>query len=116
MSREIRTGFAFSKNSDTEIQFVNSYNQVIWYRLNENAIERGTENVAMQRTYKKITADDVDIKDFKIALSGADVLDDYPPRITLSLIANSNEPSVKKMDIAPVIVQTTISSRTAEQE
>ena len=55
MAREIRTGYNFSKISDTELQFVNQRNQVICIGSMRKRIERGTEKegVVSQRIYKK---------------------------------------------------------------
>ncbi|MEK7496087.1 MAG: prepilin-type N-terminal cleavage/methylation domain-containing protein [Patescibacteria group bacterium] len=113
IAREIRTGYNFSKISDTELQFVNQRNQVIWYRLNEEAIERGTEKegVVSQRIYKKITADNVKIKSFKVALFGSGVGDGYPPRITISL---SVGPTGRYLENILTNIQTTISARTLD--
>jgi prepilin-type N-terminal cleavage/methylation domain-containing protein len=113
MAREIRTGYNFSKISDTELQFVNQYNRVVWYRLNEEAIERGTEKegVVSRRIYKKITADNVKIKNFKVALFGSGVGDGYPPRITVSL---SVGPTGRYLENILTNIQTTISARTLD--
>jgi len=108
MAREIRTGYHFSKISDTELQFVNADNIVVFYRLNDGAIERGTEDVFLQRTYKKITADNVKITNFKIHLLGNNDGDGYPPRITISLSVGINN---KYFENVSINVQTTISSR-----
>ena len=78
MAREFRTGYNFSKISDTEIQFVNAHNEVVWYRLNEDSLERGIEDVRLIRTYKKITADNVKVARFNINLSGENPGDGYP--------------------------------------
>ncbi len=122
MAREIRTGYNFSKISNEEFQFVNSYNQVIWYKLNNGAIERGTESVILERTYKKITADNVKIASFNVGICGKNIdsniiLDScgdggvsYPPRITISFSITSSEPDIEKLKIFTNI-QTTISSR-----
>ncbi|MDP3014874.1 MAG: type II secretion system protein [bacterium] len=113
MAREIRTGYNFSKISETEIQFVNQRNQVVWYRLNEETIERGTEKegVVSQRIYKKITADNVKIMNFKVALFGSNVGDGYPPRITISL---SVGPTGRYLENVLTNIQTTISARTLD--
>lgn len=109
MAREIRTGYHFIKLSDSELQFVNAQNLVVWYRLNDVTIERGTESVTLQRTYKKITADSAKISNFNIALFGAEDGDGYPPRITISLSVSIRGPGVEKLGIS-TNVQTTVSS------
>ncbi|MEK7193915.1 MAG: prepilin-type N-terminal cleavage/methylation domain-containing protein [Patescibacteria group bacterium] len=110
MAREIRVGYHFTKLSDSELQFVNAQNLVIWYRLNDGTIERGVESATLQRTYKKITADSVKISNFNIALFGAEDGDGFPPRITISLSVNIRGAGLEKLNIS-TNVQTTVSSR-----
>lgn len=111
MAREIRTGYNFSKISDTELQFVNQRNEVVWYRLNEEAVERGTEKegVVSQRIYKKITADNVKIADFSIVVLDKTISGYYQPRITISL---SVGPTGRYLENILTNFQTTISART----
>ena len=108
MAREIRTGYHFSKISDTEFQFVNANNQVVWYRLNEGAIEKGTEDILLNRTYKKITADNIRVINFKIELFGNNSGDGYPPRITISLSITGTDGYLENITTN---IQTTISAR-----
>jgi prepilin-type N-terminal cleavage/methylation domain-containing protein len=108
MAREIRTGYHFSKPSDSELEFVNAQNIVVFYRLNGEAIERGTEDALLRRTYKKITADNVKVVGFEITLLGSEAGDGYPPRITITLsVSGTNE----SLSGPPINIQTTISSR-----
>lgn len=120
IAREIRTGYNFNKVSSTELEFVNSYNFKVKYRLNEGAIEKGIEYSGISN-YKKITADNVLISAFNINVCGKNINgtslgncgsggDSYLPRITLSLSITSAEPDVKKLNIFTDI-QTTISAR-----
>jgi len=108
MAREIRTGYNFSKISETELQFVNADNVVVFYRLNNGVIERGVEDEFGRRTDKKITSDKVKISNFKINLLGNNDGDGYPPRITISLSVGINN---KYFENVSVNIQTTISSR-----
>ncbi|PIU98419.1 hypothetical protein COS61_01505 [Candidatus Wolfebacteria bacterium CG03_land_8_20_14_0_80_40_12] len=108
ISREFRTGYNFSKISDVETQFVNSRNEVVLYRLNEGAIERGIEDELLQKTYKKITADNIKITAFKITLFGNEDGDGYPPRITISLSVMS---ASKYLQNVSTNIQTTVSAR-----
>ena len=108
MAREMRTGYHFVKISDTELQFVNANNMVVFYRLESGAIERGTEDAFLRRTYKKITADNVRIVNFKINLLGDRSGDGYPPRITISFSVTGIS---KYLENVSTDVQTTISSR-----
>jgi prepilin-type N-terminal cleavage/methylation domain-containing protein len=100
MAREIRTGNNFSKPFATQLRFINVKDQVIVYRLNNGAIERGVGN-----SFKKITADNVKINNFKI-----NVLENsnYPPRITIGLsVTGTNEYFQNFI----TNIQTTISAR-----
>jgi len=108
MAREIRTGYNFSKISETEMQFVNSHNLVAFYRLNAGVIERGTEDALLQRTYKKITADNVKVTNFKINLLGNNPGDGYPARITISFSVTGKS---KYLESISTDIQTTISAR-----
>ncbi|MDI6717807.1 MAG: type II secretion system protein [Patescibacteria group bacterium] len=132
MTREIRTGYNFSKVSETEFQFVNANNFDIRYRLNNGAIEKGTGFLAWDPNnpnpnlcaggepdyingfcYKKITADNVKIDKFNFDLFGNNQGDGYPPRITIRLSVSSAEPDVQRMNIS-IPIQTTISARTID--
>ena len=113
MSREIRTGYHFIKISESELQFVNADNAMVWYRLNNDVLERGTEDIFLQRTYRKITADNVRISNFNIALFGGEEGDGYPPRITVNLSVSVSGPGIAKMGISSNI-QTTVSSRVGD--
>lgn len=108
MSREMRTGSNFSKVSEIEIQFINSSNLTVVYRLNNGAIERGEDDALLNRTYKKITADNVKINNFKISLMGNLPGDGYPPRITIGISVSGTGRDTK--DIFTNL-QTTVSSR-----
>lgn len=108
MAREIRTGYNFSKISENELQFVNANNIVVFYRLNEGAIERGTEDPFLRRTYKKITADNIRVLNFNISLLGDSAGDGFPPRITITLSVTGKS---KYLETISTNIQTTISSR-----
>ena len=108
MAREVRTGYNFTKPSENELQFVNADNLIVWYRLNSGVIERGTESVRLERTYKKITADSVKITNFNIALMGQNPGDGYPPRITISLAVTTTN---RYLESVLTYIQTTISAR-----
>jgi len=108
VAREIRTGYHFMKTSPTELRFVNAENIVVFYRLNDGAIERGTEDPLLRRTYKKITADNVRIINFATALMGEKSGDGYPPRITITLSVTGIGKYVRDIRVD---IQTTISSK-----
>lgn len=138
MAREIRTGYNFCLTPSNKLQFVNAYNEVIRYKLNNvsSTIERGPSGVFGMISavcndddsgfnYKPITADNVQISNLKIQACGKNLssellLDEcsagdsnYPPRLTISLSVTSQEPDVAKLGIYTDI-QTTISSRRIE--
>ncbi len=108
IAREIRTGYNFSKPSETELQFVNADNTVVFYRLNQGTIERGTQNAFLQRTYRKITADNIEIKNFRINLIGNGSGDGFPARITISLSVTID---YERLENTLINIQTTLSSR-----
>ena len=108
MAREIRTGYNFSKISESELQFVNADNIVVFYRLSGGVIERGTEDVFVHRTYKKITADNIRVVNFNVALFGNSPGDGFPPRITISISVTGKS---KYLENFSTNIQTTISAR-----
>jgi len=111
MAREMRTGYNFSKVSESEIQFVNSGNVVVYYRLNNGTLERGETDQFLQITYRKITADSVRITNFKITLMGNLPGDGFPPRITVSISVSGKGRDTQNVSTD---IQTTISSRTLD--
>ncbi|MEE8131745.1 MAG: type II secretion system protein [Candidatus Paceibacterota bacterium] len=130
IAREIRTGYRFctkdypipttiadnpdipvnycSGLGDDELVFVNANNQVVWYKFENEAIWKGTEDIFLGRDYKKITADNVKINYFNIILSGNDSKDGLQPRITISL---SISPTGRDIKDVKTNIQTTISAR-----
>lgn len=138
MAREIRTGYNFCLTESGKLQFVSAIrNEVVRYRLNNDAIEKGVSDMSGGDTstcldsdddswfvnkYKKLTADNVKIRDFKIKACGKNISADflldncgnggnnYPPRITVSLSVTSAERDVEKLGIY-VPIQTTVSAR-----
>ncbi|MEK7162956.1 MAG: four helix bundle protein [Patescibacteria group bacterium] len=113
MAREIRTGYNFTgKDADADLKFVNQKNIVVWYRLNNSAIERASKNeiagVLTANDYKKITADNVKVANFNIILFGNNVGDGYSPRITIGLSVGSTD---KYLENILTNIQTTISAR-----
>ena len=111
MMREIRTGYNFTKISQNELQFINSENKIIYYRFIDGAIERGETDMLTIVTYRKITADNVRIKNFNIEVMGGAAADGYQPRITIAI---SIVGITKYLENVPVNVQMTVSSRTLD--
>ncbi|MFH1346891.1 MAG: type II secretion system protein [Spirochaetota bacterium] len=106
--RELRTGYNFSKISENELEFVNAKNKIIYYKFIDGAVERGESDAFIVKTYKKITADNVKIKNFNIKLMGNDAGDGYQSRITIAIsIVGTSE----YLQNVPVNVQMTVSSR-----
>lgn len=103
IARELRTGFEFSV-SDNKLRFVNANGRVIYYWLNEGAIERGIGD-APNTIYERITADNVKVRDLNFILLSDPA---YPPRITISISVTGNNPYLKDVSTN---IQTTISSR-----
>lgn len=116
MAREIKTGYNFTgKDADADLKFVNQKNMVVWYRLNNNIIERASKNetsgLLTINDYKKITADNVKIVSFNIIILGNNAGDGYPPRITISLSVSSTG---KYLENILTNIQTTVSARTLD--
>ncbi|MEK9154859.1 MAG: type II secretion system protein [Patescibacteria group bacterium] len=128
ISRELRTAKSFQV-SGNEIKFINAEGIDASYRLNATdwSIERGTQAIAPIWVYKKLTADNVKVKNFNItacgtnydgsSINGRRALDrcgsgneNYPARITISLSITSNQKGIEDKGIFTNI-QTTISAR-----
>lgn len=99
IAREIRTGYSFNRISESELQFINANGETVTYRLNNEAIEK---KIGEAGAYRKITAENVKITNFKVIVSQA------PARITISL---SISPMGQYLENISVPIQTTISSR-----
>lgn len=80
MARDMRVGSNFVIVND-QIDFKNPRGEGISYRYRDNSIERSVNAAA----YEKITADNVDITDFRIYRMGEAPGDGAPTRVTLSL-------------------------------
>lgn len=105
MSREMRTGRDFSQ-SGQEITFTNAKGELVTYRWDSDsaAIERGIND-----NFKKITADNVQIRNLVFRIFTGSPEDAYPPRITIILQGGAaNIPFSENT----VNLETTISART----
>ncbi|MFA5098770.1 MAG: prepilin-type N-terminal cleavage/methylation domain-containing protein [Candidatus Paceibacterota bacterium] len=109
--RELRTGYNFSKVSQNEFQFVNAENKIIYYKAVNGAIERGETSELAVTTYRKITADNVEIKNFNVNIAGGDAGDGYQPRITIGISVVGTGKYLKSV---PVDIQMTVSPRTLD--
>lgn len=105
ISREIRTGGAFSNFGD-EFHFTNSKNESVIYRLNSSSgkIERSSDGVA----FNEITADNVRVNNLDFILFNGTPGDQYPTRITAVLQAS---PSNYSGGNSAINLQNTISAR-----
>lgn len=110
MIREIRTGYEFSTTTPVELQFFNSDNILVSYRLETGALERGVEEPpgSLIFVYRPITADNVIITRFNIGLLGDLVGDGLPPRITLSISITPNNFYLSNISVD---IQSTVSAR-----
>lgn len=105
MAREMRTGRSFSQ-SGNEINFINAKGEGVFYRW--NAAEESLERSVGGLNFKKITADNVRVKNLNFRLFEGSPADPYPSRITLSLqVGAANTP----ITTPTVNLQTTVSSR-----
>lgn len=131
MSREIRTGYRFCAAdapilnldpvytghcdglADNELAFINALDQEVSYRFEDEAIWKKVVFLGIPDD-KKITADNVKINYFNIALSGNDANDDLQPRITISLSVSPT--TVRDIKDVKINIQTTISPRLIKDE
>lgn len=141
IAREMRTGYNFCEiadSSEPKIQFVNSNNEVVRYRLNSRAdsraIERAVSDISAPAgtgsdcfnaddqwfNYEKMTAGNVAITKLDIFACGNNISSNIilnpcgslttRPRITLAFSITSAEPEVERLNIS-IDAQTTISAR-----
>lgn len=103
MSREIRTGKGFSL-SGGELNFTNAKEQLIIYRLRNEAIER-----VINGEVGVITAANAKISKLNFLLAGESPADGLPTKATIILEISSPEAFGAKINL-----QTTISSRVLE--
>lgn len=126
MAREMRTGSGFFCDRDAlgnpdpspspscfvrivnEIIFTNSSGEVVTYRLNNGAIERGIEGVG----FDKITGDNVTVQYLNFLLLGSRNNDKFPPRVTIAIGVSPKEVTLADRVLS---LQTTISSRLLDE-
>lgn len=108
MVREMRTGSDFTNISNSEIRFVNGGGDVVLYRLDGGVLLRGIENVLMERVYKKITADSIQVTRLRFSLVGEQAGDGSPPRITIIMSVSVKS---KYLEGVSMNLQTTVSAR-----
>lgn len=107
MARELRTGFDFCPPSqpcsESELSFRNAAGEAVRYRLTDGALERGVNNV-----FAPLTASNVSVRHLTFTISGNDLHDGFPPRITVVMGVSS-----KELGVAGTVVnmQTTVSAR-----
>jgi len=126
MAREMRTGSDFfcvrgdsSPNPPcrvrivSEIIFTNSSGEVVTYRLESGAIERGVEG----SDFERITGDNVAVQYLNFLLLGngnsfRDNEDGFPPRVTIAIGVSPKEVTLADRVLS---LQTTISSRLIDE-
>ena len=101
MAREIRTGKSFSI-SGNQLIFENASDEDVAYRVNNEAIERGT---GLPARFSPITSNAVKVTDLDfIILPQAN----WPPRITIRLEVGSRN---LELGSVKTVIQTTVSGR-----
>lgn len=127
-------GLASSPNS-SEIQFVNSSNEIVRYRWINEVLQKGisrteyfdaaagaalcpaAEGAQLDTTngicYRNVTADNIRITNAYFGPQYNDDADGYPPRITLSFSLTTNDPVAQSL-VSPITIQTTVSARCGE--
>jgi type II secretory pathway pseudopilin PulG len=108
MAREIRTGYNFPNSTTQELKFTNSEGKNVCYKQNGTAIVKGIDTGSGCSSYKKITADDVEVKYLNFMITGENPSDNKQPFITILMGISSQEASVKGI---VVNLQTSISPR-----
>ena len=108
MAREIRVGYNFQTNtSEDELTFVNAYNEIVTYRLDNQTIERGTGGMG-GTTFAPLTPEIGRIDGMKFRLQGAQSGDREAPRVTINLMVGARGKGVENI---VVNIQTTVSAR-----
>ncbi len=105
ISREIRTGSNFSSGGN-QINFVNSRAENVIYRWNstDESLERSADGI----NFKRLTADNVRVKNVFFNVFTGSPSDQYPPRITIVLqVGGLGE----LLSGSVVNLQTTVSAR-----
>lgn len=109
MTREVRTGFNFVDSTDLILKFINYRSESVSYKLVGNSIARCTGECLSDTDFKPITAVEVKVEKLKFVVSGQELTDDLPTRVTITLtVAGPKDIKVN--------LETTISSRVIEPE
>lgn len=109
ISREIRTGYDFcvvSLCTDSNVNFLNALNQVIEYRLG-SGVDAGKFLRVVGGVPEAITGDDIEVIELKFRALTEPAL--RQPRISVLIVAAIR--GAGNQSIAPVRLQTTVSSR-----
>ena len=106
MAREMRTGKDFSQSAAQEITFTNANGESATYQWNN--ISGAVEKKTGSGSFKRITADNVLVKNLNFRIFNGSLADPYPPRITVVLqVAPANIPFID----STVDLETTVSAR-----
>jgi prepilin-type N-terminal cleavage/methylation domain-containing protein len=107
MSREIRTGKNYCSSScdSSSFNLINSQNDNVVYRLNNNSIERSSDSGS---TFLRLTSPEIKIDDLIFIVKGEAVGDQKQPMVTIILNGSSID---KKAGELKLNIQTTVSQR-----
>lgn len=108
VSREIRTGSGFSSGGN-QLNFNNSRSENVTYRWNsaDESLERSADGI----NFKRLTADNVKVKNAYFNVFSGSPPDPYPPRITIILqVGGLGE----LLSGSVINLQTTVSARLLE--
>jgi len=106
MSREIRTGRNFTAPREDELAFTNARNEAVVY-----ALDPASGTITRQAGIKPaaaIISDTIIVKSLNFTLQFPRTDDNYPARITASLVVS---PKANGVDTSEVRIQTTVSAR-----
>lgn len=109
MAREIRTGLGFADSTENLLKFTNYRNESVSYKLIGNSISKCTGDCSNDADFRPITAPEVKVERLKFIISGKELTDNFPTRVTIALTVTGPK------DIK-VNLQTTVSARIIEPE
>lgn len=106
MARDIRTGNTFFAPIEEEISFLNSKNQAVIYRLNDETVEQSVAGAS----FEPLTSENIRITKLSFKVNGEGRYDNKQTKITIIMQVNSR---FGNQDVNHN-VQTTISARALE--
>jgi len=109
IAREIRTGFNFVDSTDNILKFVNYRSEQVSYKLINNSVTRCVGSCVSDNEFKPTTAPEVKVERLKFIISGKELTDEFPTRVTIIL-------TVLGPKNIRVNLETTVTSRVIEPE